>query len=132
MRVSAQPPHSQPAPVLQLAHTARQTGAHFASAADADTSMPCSAHNPNLRFIPAPKWWLPASHECAELCVHCGHTGEPACPVAPWCRRRRSLLDPYEFMDGPTFKVRPSQWSRFASLCNVRERPGGAHCRGVS
>ena len=73
-------------------------------------------HNPNLRFVPAPKDWLPDGHDCAEVCVHCGHAGEPACDIMPGCARRMSMADPYEPMDGPVYEVRHSQeWHRFCS-----------------
>ena len=85
----------------------RLSGALGHSANIATGASECRDHNQNMRFIKAPPAWLPDGHACAELCVHCGHVGEPACPVEPNCLRRRSLLDPYSFVDGPTFNVCP-------------------------
>lgn len=78
----------------------------------------CSQHNRLMRFVKAKKDWLPEGHKCANVCIPCGHTGYPACPLEPACSRRRSLQDMKQFIDGPTGeKVRS---------CNP-PKPAGQH-----
>lgn len=69
----------------------------------------CSEHNRLMRFVKAQPEWLPEGHKCANVCIPCGHTGYPACPLEPRCSRRRSLEDTTQFLDGPTgIKVGPA------------------------